>query len=58
MASIVFEGTEEDWRVVYQVATVSLSLSSLEVADIVASISPDQLSFAVKFPLREVSFVR
>ena len=57
MTSIVFEGSKEGWRVGYQVATVSLSLSSLQVADIVV-LMHDQLSFAVSFPLLVVSFVR
>ena len=58
MASIVFERTKEDWRVVYHVASVSLSLSLLEVADIVVIVSKDQLSFAVSYPIRVVAFVR
>ena len=58
MASIVFERTKEDWRVVYHVASVSLSLSMLEVADIVVIVSKDHLSFAVSYPIRVVSFVR
>ena len=45
MALIVFEGAKEDVRVVYQVATVSRSQSSPQVADVVVLIY-DQLSFA------------
>ena len=57
MTLIIFEGAKEDLRLVYQVATASLSFSSLQVADIVVSWH-DHLSFAMSFTLLVVSFVR